>query len=541
MAINAAQAQVKTVADPCAAYESLQLLWRRSRAVCRGEKYVKEFDYRVEPNCQANLLIPFSPSMTDEQYWFYKAEAELPGICSQYAKTMIGGLLRKQPTINFPEDMDKAKAEEAADWIIHQFGQDGSPLAAFLDEALWEEVQTSRAWIIVDYPDIDEKELDEMDQDDRDAIKPYPILYPAEAIINWRTATDKYGCTVLDRLIIKGFTEEYDDEEYEFHPKLIPTVWVHELKNGLYQVRIYKRTSEPVQVAVVNGDRQVNNADKALYELEKTVPVFVNDEQLDMIPAWPLNGCIEPNEPMLTAIVDKELALYNKVSRRNHLMYGAATYTPWIKTNSDEAFEEIVNSGLGTWIQLPEGESDAIGVLETPVAALEYMENSIAAAIEEMAKLGIRMLTPKTDQSGVALELRNAAQTAQLGSLNNKVSNTLRQVIAFMVNWRYELELEPNDIDFTLSSDFNPIPVGADWLRLATEWYENGQIPRSLWLLILQKNDMIPPDYNDEEGQEEINDNEMVVPPAQQHKDEMEIAAAKIGGDKPPPPKPGVK
>ena len=143
------------------------------------------------------------------------------------------------------------------------------------------------------------------------------------------------------------------------------------------------------------------------------------------------------------------------------------------------------------------GVEDTCGILETPVDALEYMETAIAAAIEELAKVGVRMLSPENAQSGVALELRNAAQTAQLGSLNNKVSNTLRQIIAYMVNWRYGLDIIPADIDFTLSSDFNPIPVGADWLRLATEWYEAGKIPRSVWLLILTKNDMIPPDYDD--------------------------------------------
>jgi hypothetical protein len=521
MAVNAAQSQVKTVSDPCASYESLEHLWRRSRAVCRGEKYVKEFDSYV--NLDTNLLIPFSPSMSDEQYNFYKAEAELPGITSQYAKTIIGGLLRKQPTIKFPEGVP----EDAADWIIHEFGQDDSPLAAFLDEALWEEVQSSRAWVLVDYPNIPQGV--ELTPEEQKIVKPYPVLYTAEAVINWRKTTDATGCTVLDRLIIKGYTEDYDDDEYEFHPRLTSTVWVHELVNGLYQVRIFKVATDSKSVATVNGDKQINR-ESIQHELVETVYPMINNERIDMIPAWPLNGSIEPGEPMFTSIVDKEIALYNKVSRRNHLMYGAATYTPWVKTAMDEGeFDELVESGLGTWLKI--GQEDECGILETPVAALAYMETSIAAAIEEMAKLGIRMLTPETDQSGVALELRNAAQTAQLGSLNNKVSNTLRQIIAFMVNWRYDIDIKAADIQFTLSSDFNPIPVGADWLRLATEWYEAGLIPRNIWLLILQKNDMIPPDYDDEEGQDEINNDEIVVSPVKQFNYEAEIQQQMMSGN----------
>jgi hypothetical protein len=73
-----------------------------------------------------------------------------------------------------------------------------------------------------------------------------------------------------------------------------------------------------------------------------------------------------------------------------------------------------------------------------------------------------------------------------------------------MVNWRYGAQLKAADVDFSLSADFNPTPLGADWLRLATEWYQQGLIPRSIWLLLLRHNDMLPPDYDDEEGRAEI-------------------------------------
>ena len=139
------------------------------------------------------------------------------------------------------------------------------------------------------------------------------------------------------------------------------------------------------------------------------------------------------------------------------------------------------------------------------------MDRSIEAGIEEMAKLGVRMMSPETAQSGVALELRNAAQTAQLGTLNNKISSVMRQVIATMLQWRYGVEVPTQDVSFTLSADFNPVPIGADWLRLATEWYREGLIPRGIWLNILKQNDMLPAEYDDEEGQAEINSDEIIL------------------------------
>jgi len=494
--VNAAQAVIKTVADPNADYESLRKVWDKSRAICQGERYVKDYDGLVDTQTFSNLLIPFSPSMTQQQFNFYKAEAELPGIVSQYTKMLVGGLLRKSPTLTLPEGVP----EEVHDWIMNEFGQDDSSLTAWLDVALWEEIQTSRAWVLVDYPNV--KNADKLTKEENYAFKPYPVLYKAESVINWRTRKSDTGKLILDRVIIRGMSEEF--AQNEFHPTFRDTVWVHELdESGLYQLRVFKRPIDSNAVAVIAGQQQVD-VNHGFFKLEETITdIQINGERLNFVPAWPLNGSIQAIQPIIAPLVDKEVALYNKISRRNHLLYGASTYTPILCSDiTDDRFQEIVDAGLGTWIKLKQG--DTATVLETPTAALQDMDRAIAASIEEMAKLGVRMLTPETDQSGIALEIRNAAQTAQIGSLNNKVSNTMKQIICFMINWRFDAKLTPSMLDFALSADFSPVPLGADWLRLATEWYQQGLIPRSIWLNILKHNDMIPPDYDDEKGRQEI-------------------------------------
>lgn len=504
--VNAAQASTKTVADPCAVYETLLKVWERNRAVCGGERFVKDYDTSLDVFTYTNLLVPFSPDMTPAQYGFYKAEAELPGITAQFSKMIIGGLLRKQPVLNLPEGLP----EEVSDWIMHEFGRDDSSLPAFLDISLWEEIQTSRAWVFVDYPRLG-PEAEGMTQEELAGYKPYPVLQKAENVINWHVREDEFGKTILSKVIVKGMEEDFSRNE--FHPEFRETVWVHELdESGYYQIRKFQRPQESTNVPAVAGTIPVTHgASKTLYELVDTVTsVLFHGERLRFIPAWPLNGSIEPVQPIMSPIIDKEVALYNKLSRRNHLLYGASTYTPIIIGDmTEEQFEAAVSSGLGTWLHLPSGSEAK--VLETPTAALQDMDRAIVNSIEEMAKLGIRMLTPETDQSGIALEIRNAAQTAQLGSLNNKVSNTMRQVIAFMINWRYDADVGASDVEFSLSADFNPVPLGADWLRLATEWYQQGLIPRSAWVVLLKHNDILPPDYDDEEGVKEIQENLEVV------------------------------
>jgi hypothetical protein len=488
--------QNKNVADPNDLYTDLSELWRKGRAICGGERHVKAFDGMMDTARFGNLLIPFSPTMSPLQYAFYKAEAELPGITSQFARMIVGGLLRKQPVLKIP----KGLPEEAVNWINNEFGQDDSSLVAFLDDALWEEIQTSRAWVYVDFPSVDD--INDLAEDERKKLKPYPVLWSAEFVINWHISVNSTGRSILDRVITKGYVEEFKDNE--FHPDYYETVWVHELnKQGNYQIRVYRRETPTVQMDIQNNVRAMRHEGVQFQLVETITDILVNDQPLKFIPAWPLNGNIDPVEPTLTPIFDKEISLYNKLSRRNHLLYGAATYTPWIKSDmGDDEFREIVAQGLGTWIRL--GKEDDIGALQTPSDSLVDMDRAIVNSIEEMAKLGIRMLTPETAQSGVALQLRNASQTAQLGTLNNKISNTMSQIISFMLMWRYDVEVDPADVEFSLSADFNPIPLGADWLRLATEWYKEGLIPRGIWLMLLKQNDLIPPDYDDEVGKKEI-------------------------------------
>jgi len=199
------------------------------------------------------------------------------------------------------------------------------------------------------------------------------------------------------------------------------------------------------------------------------------------------------------------------MSRRNHLLYGASTFTPVVASDmSDEEFDELVSSGLGSWLRVRQGE--AISVLETPTDALKDMEKAILSSIEEMAKMGIRMLSPESAQSGIALTIRNAAQTATLGLLNTQISNTLTNILAFMLEWKYGKPVPSSDVVFNLSADFQPTQIGADWMRLVTEWYESQLIPRTTWLQILKQNDILPSDYDDEDAANEINSDEFTTP-----------------------------
>ena len=158
----------KNVADPLDKYSSMRPLWDRARAIIQGQRFAKQFDITIDNINFGNLLLPFSASMTQQQYNFYRAEAELPGFTSQYARTVIGSLLRKGVSLDLPEDAP----EDAHEWLMNEFTSDGRSILHFLDEALWEEIQTSRAWVYVDYPVVD----GELSLEEQRKLKPYPTV-----------------------------------------------------------------------------------------------------------------------------------------------------------------------------------------------------------------------------------------------------------------------------------------------------------------------------------------------------------------------------
>ena len=491
----------KTVGDPVAAYENMQPVWKRNKAIMNGQEAARAHDRHVDGSTYKNLLIPFSPFMSQQQYDFYKAEGELPGLVAQYGRTLVSGLLRKRPQFTLPSPVEKN--EDIRNWIVNSIGAENSSLTSLLDEALWEEMQTSRAWLMVDFPS-----TEGLLEDEIKLLRPYIVTVRGENVINWRRGTNNQ----LVKLTLRFYEEQPTADD--LHVELVDTVMDYRIKNSILQVDKYakKKTSDSIDVVAgrINVSYKATNDE---WTLVSTTYPQSHGESLTYIPARPINGNVDVQEPFMQNLIDREISLYNKISRRNHLLYGAATYTPYVSSDmDDDKFKAIVGGGLGSWIHI--GADDKIGVLETPTDALKDMETAIASTIGEMARMGIRMLTPDNapQESGVALEIKNAAQTSQLGLLNTKVSNTMEVVLCMALGWH--LGINPKELEktmsFVLSQDFNPTPLGADWLRLVTEWYESGKIPRSIWLDICKQNDILPGDYDDDAGKIEIQSDDML-------------------------------
>jgi len=79
-----------------------------------------------------------------------------------------------------------------------------------------------------------------------------------------------------------------------------------------------------------------------------------------------------------------------------------------------------------------------------------------------------------------------------------------------MLSCNLGVELLPSAIQVKMSADFDPTPLGAEWLRLITEWYEKQLLPRSTWLDTLKSNDILSSEYDDVAGLAEINGDPLI-------------------------------
>jgi len=273
----------RSVADPSSSYHSLKPLWKRSRAVLQGQDNVKAHDEYLTSD-YTNLLIPFSPTMSQVQYDFYKSEAELPGLTAQYCKVLISSLLRKDSLLELPDELP----EDATNWIKNNFTLDGRSLFNFLDRALWEELQTSSCWVYVDYPEISDEEFDALTPQERNKIKSYPVIIQAENVINVQVNINKRTRErTLTRVVTRYPVERYKPDN-PWHPDYVDTVADHYLdESGNLVIDYYEKKDTNNELLVLNGEvKQEYRESVSEYGFEKvnTVMPKMFGEPLKRIP-----------------------------------------------------------------------------------------------------------------------------------------------------------------------------------------------------------------------------------------------------------------
>ena len=451
-----------TIKQPSKSYTFWEPTWTKARAVVEGAAAVKQFDDTLRTD-GSNLLIPFSNAMSPASYSHYKQTAELPGFTASQRKTVLSALLRKQVAITLPAELNN---DDVRDWISNNIYLGQGSIMSLIKDAVRDDLITSNTWLLLDYNTYTEQ--------------PVVEVLPATAVISATVGFHpKKGYGNLIRLVVRRQDQRIVDDTVEDFYRY----QVHSINDeGNYQVTTY----------VEDGEDGVTQ--------EGDVPVIPTrvvggqEVSFDEILVYPMDGSPNIESAFLADFATREMALYNLLAARNHLLILSSALTPVLTGNiTDKAKQSIRDRGLGAVWYLPEGAD--VKILETPTGALSGLNSSIENTRQDLQQLGARQLVKDSRASGTALEITNSPYSATLSSLSRTYSNTLRKVIAQAVNWQYKTDYNISEFNVELSSDLSRSATGSDAMTHALTLYDGGLITGDEVIKIAKDNSVVSSDY----------------------------------------------
>ncbi|UHD47649.1 DUF4055 domain-containing protein [Aureimonas altamirensis] len=396
--------------------------WREMRVTARGAEAVKEAgeDYLPTPSG-----FKVQEDNGRAMYGAYQKRAQFPEIVAPTIRGMIGIIHRTEAQIEMPDAMvgiwEKATA-------------DGLALEAFHRRITTELLLTGRYAILADA----KAEGSDL---------PFLAGYSAEALINWSTDRDFY---VLDE-------SGMEREEFEWQAK--KRYRVLRLADGRYEVETYQGMQK---------------------DADALQPTARGGQRLDAIPfvvIGPRDLSVSPEEPSLIGVARAALALCRLDADYRHQLYMSGQETLVI-INGDAP--EAIGAGVVITLTSGQGEDDkeftpdakyvgptGAGIAAHRQAILDERDNSVAA--------GARIFdgAKKAAESGEALRLRYAAQTATLTSIAQASAQGLEQALRFVA---VMIGADPKTVIVKPLLDFMDSAFGPQEAKALMELWTGGAI-----------------------------------------------------------------
>lgn len=412
--------------------------WRLLRDFIAGERRVKD---------AGTLYLPRPQSMTDSEYAAYGLRAVLYEATGKTVDAMIGAIFRREPSIDLPT---------ALEYLREDADGSATPLSQ-LSKALGAEVcAMGRAGLLVDYPQVPAAATrrDEIAARARAQL----LVYPAEAIINWRYA--RIGAAYQLVLLV------LNDDDWEgdgFAQTIVQRRRVFRLDQGVLTVEVFerRRQNEEWQSAGV------------------TTPRLPGGQPLGEIP-FQFVGSQD-----LLATVDRSpvlsVARLNAAHYRNSADYEDALFmlgqpTPYVTGLTAEWAERHGASmrvgSRAAWL-LPAGTTAGMLESQTNIGALR---EAMAAKEAQMAALGARVFQARdgNPEAEGTVRVRAAGEANALQSVASNVSRAINEALKWAGAWM----AAAGDGTITLSDDFFPAALDPASLDSLIRAWQAGAITK---------------------------------------------------------------
>lgn len=405
------------------------------------------FDGQLAVKAAGTRYLPKLSGQTNEEYNAYKKRALFYSITSKTLSALMGMAMDQPPSLEYPEKMKS-------------YFDDGSGVQFWeaFSTTVQEILLTGRFGVLVDRP--------------MDGGAPYPVLYPTESIINWRTSDNgQLTMVVLQETYVEpSGADPYVVEEKIRYRRL-------EIIDDLLQITVSLKGT---------GKDYVDSAPTTIYN---------TGLQMDFIPffcATPTGLSIEPVKPPMQDIVDINLSHYRSSADLEHGRHFTGLPTPYVIGAESQAKMHI--GSTTAWV-IPDA-SAKVGYLEFTGQGLMSLEKALAEKQSQLASLSARMIDNSTRGSEAAetVKLRYMSETASLKAIVRSAQAILSAVyttIAFMEG------LDKNGVKIKLGTDFLDTKLSANELTAWTNAYLGGSISKEIFVHALKTGRALPPPGED--------------------------------------------
>jgi len=406
-------------------YTAMLEVWKLGRDSYGGERAIKEEGTTYLPPTSGQVEDGQGSSKTPGQYAYeaYKQRAYYPDIYKEAVEAAIGIMHRKPPTIELPDAL--ADMEENATLL-------GESLEMLLRKINAQQLKTGRVGLLGDI------------RTDGTEVRPVIVTYNELAIRNWDdTSTTQDDVDV--RMVV------LDESGYQLGTDF---AWVYKNRyrvlglvdesnelavNGKYATKLFEETE------VIDGS-QLEIPSIMGTPLELIPFTFINCK--DLSPT--------PDSPPLEGLANLCLAIYRGEAdyRQNLFMQGQDTLVT-VGRQADP--DDPVRVGAGARIDVPLGGSASyIGVNSQGLPEQrQALENDYKRAVQKSGQL--LDATSRAKESGDALRIRVAAQTATLPHIAKAGAAGLEKVLKALAVWHgadpEQVVVKPN-LEFT-EADLN--------------------------------------------------------------------------------------
>lgn len=402
--------------------------WSLMQVSYEGEDCVKEAEQTYLPATSGMIQDGLkSGEGGKKRYDAYLQRAVYPDLISDAVEAMIGVMHRKPPVIEVPKAMEP---------MLEALSNEGETADLFLRRINEGQLTTGRLGLLLDMPE----------GQTLDAPRLYVAMYGAHAVANWDKGRRDADGVYQTQMVVLDETEQVRGENFTWDEvEKYRVLSVHQSVNPDdpevkgpegYHVGVFAEDGNGL--TFVKSDML---APKIRGQMLPKIPfVFVNSK--DNLP--------DTDKPPLLGLANICMTIYRGEADYRHALFMQGQDT-LVRVGFIDDDEEDARTGAGAVIDVPVGgDAKYIGVSSLGLPEMRMaIENDKKTGAQKAGQL--LDTTSRSKESGDALKVRIAAQTATLVHIALSGAAGLERILRLGAEW---MGLNPEEVSVVPNLDF---------------------------------------------------------------------------------------